>query len=537
MTQTIRVRKKRFLAFLMALVFAVFSMVPSKALAQNIIPSGDGDYSTVEEWINRGYPSIINPDDTITFGTDHVNVKYYDYDGTTILYVAAESRGSYVVKHYDDVTAADSASTFSHWEIKAVQVNSGCYIRSISFKAVAASTINSVSVSVEAPKGGQPFPTVATCSTTGVKEVVSVDWTTEADAPVGGNADYSTVYNVYVTLDVDAGYAFSNNVAVECNTEGVVSKTASLNDDGLLVVKITINSNKAKLLGITPIQPVIGVTNGAAKTVEGLGLPTTVPIQTESAGITNAAVVWDLDNLVSGSYDPLVSIEQTFTVKGTVNCGPNVVNTDNLSLEITVSITVDAAPAGEPSDTSDADSDDDERLLRYKFTDGADGTYTINKDKDYGVRIDADFSKYASVEMDGNTVDSSNYNAMSGSTIIIFTEEYMSSLSTGIHAIKVNFTDGLAETVVTVKMGEKSTEKTTEQDKTQAQDKTQSPTEDKDQTEANEQAEENDNTKDDGPKSPQTGDRAPIVWLFTLLIASGAGLTVIGTKRKKSVKN
>ncbi|MGN0408611.1 MAG: sortase B protein-sorting domain-containing protein [Bacteroides sp.] len=533
MTQTIRVRKKRFLAFLMALVFAVFSMVPSKALAQNITPTGEGDYSTVEEWINRGYPASINPGDTITFGTDYVDVKYYDYDGTTILDEATESSGSYVVKHYDDVTAADSASAFFNWEIKAVQVNSGCYIRSICFKAVEVTTINSVSVSVEAPRGGQPFPTVATCSTTGIKEVVSVDWTTEADAPVGGNADYSTVYNVYVTLDVDAGYAFSNNVAVECNTEGVVSKTASLNDDGLLVVKITINSNKAKLLGITPIQPVIGVTNGAAKTAEGLGLPGTITIQTQSSGITSATVVWDLDNLVRGSYDPSVLTEQTFTVKGIVNCGPNVVNTDNLSLEITVSITVDAAPAGEPSDTSD----DDERLLRYKFTDGADGTYTINKDKDYGVRIDADFSKYASVEMDGNTVDSSNYNAMSGSTIIIFTEEYMSSLSTGIHAIKVNFTDGLAETVVTVKMGEKSTEKTTEQDKTQAQDKTQSPTEDKDQTEANEQAAENDNTKDDGPKSPQTGDRAPIVWLFTLLIASGAGLTVIGTKRKKSVKN
>lgn len=88
--------------------------------------------------------------------------------------------------------------------------------------------------------------------------------------------------------------------------------------------------------------------------------------------------------------------------------------------------------------------------VTYKIIEGADGTYTVNADGTYTIRANGEFSKFVSVEMDGKVVDSKNYTAKSGSTIITFSKEYMSNLSAGKHTVKVNFTDGSAETTLTV---------------------------------------------------------------------------------------
>lgn len=83
--------------------------------------------------------------------------------------------------------------------------------------------------------------------------------------------------------------------------------------------------------------------NGTAKTADALGLPKTVTIVTEDTKVTSADVTWDLDSLASGTYEPSVLTEQTFTVRGTVSLPEEIENSDNISLETTIQVTVSAA--------------------------------------------------------------------------------------------------------------------------------------------------------------------------------------------------
>ena len=80
----------------------------------------------------------------------------------------------------------------------------------------------------------------------------------------------------------------------------------------------------------------------------------------------------------------------------------------------------------------------------YEYIEGANQTYTIGED---GVtfRINADYSLFENggkVYVDDELVSSDNYTSKSGSTIITFTKDYMSSLSEGEHTLKVAFNNG-----------------------------------------------------------------------------------------------
>lgn len=87
----------------------------------------------------------------------------------------------------------------------------------------------------------------------------------------------------------------------------------------------------------------------------------------------------------------------------------------------------------------------------YPFLDNtANQKYNIKKDDTLTLRVNGDFSKFLSVYVDDIYVNPSNYTATSGSTIITFTKAYLNSLSVGTHTVVVNFTDGYAETTITI---------------------------------------------------------------------------------------
>ncbi len=69
---------------------------------------------------------------------------------------------------------------------------------------------------------------------------------------------------------------------------------------------------------------------------------------------------------------------------------------------------------------------------------------------DYILRLDKEPDKFIDVLMDGIPVDLSNYTVTEGSTIITFSENYLRTLQEGEHIIKVNFTDGYADTTLTI---------------------------------------------------------------------------------------
>ena len=69
----------------------------------------------------------------------------------------------------------------------------------------------------------------------------------------------------------------------------------------------------------------------------------------------------------------------------------------------------------------------------------------LQKDTLLSFTIDGDFNKFVGLEIDGNLVEPKYYDAVSGSTIITFKDEYTKTLTPGKHNITVFYTDGETE--------------------------------------------------------------------------------------------
>ena len=149
----------------------------------------------------------------------------------------------------------------------------------------------------------------------------------------------------------------------------------------------------------------------------------------------------------------------------------------------------------------------------YKIIEGANGTWTQNRDGTLTFRANGDFSKFTGVKIDGTLIDPKNYTAKSGSTIITLKADYLKTLSVGTHKLTVVYTDGECSTNFEVKQAASEQTKPTERDKSD----TTTPTGGKDTT------------------SPQTGDNSNMLLWVALLFVSGAGVlgTTVYSKKKR----
>ena len=149
----------------------------------------------------------------------------------------------------------------------------------------------------------------------------------------------------------------------------------------------------------------------------------------------------------------------------------------------------------------------------YKIIEGANGTWTQNRDGTLTFRANGDFSKFTGVKIDGTLIDPKNYTAKSGSTIITLKADYLKTLSVGTHKLTVVYTDGECSTNFEVKQAASEQTKPTERDKSD----TTTPTGGKDTT------------------SPQTGDNGNMLLWVALLFVSGAGVlgTTVYSKKKR----
>ena len=86
----------------------------------------------------------------------------------------------------------------------------------------------------------------------------------------------------------------------------------------------------------------------------------------------------------------------------------------------------------------------------YRILDGADSTWTQSTDGTIAIRGNGAFEKFQSVKVDGVVVDAKYYTVAKGSTIIIFKEDYLKTLSTGSHTFELVWTDGSAATKFTI---------------------------------------------------------------------------------------
>ncbi len=86
----------------------------------------------------------------------------------------------------------------------------------------------------------------------------------------------------------------------------------------------------------------------------------------------------------------------------------------------------------------------------YRFLSGANSKFVKGNGTGLTVEVDASYNKFYGVRMDGSTVPSTNLTVKSGSTIVTLKPEYLETLSLGKHTMRILFSDGYAETNLTV---------------------------------------------------------------------------------------
>ena len=116
-----------------------------------------------------------------------------------------------------------------------------------------------------------------------------------------------------------------------------------------------------------------------------------------------------------------------------------VVDKDNKEIEITDSQFV--MPDSEVTVSVDFEE------IEYSVIEGSNQKVDLSSNKEVTFRIDADFSLFDKLFLDGKEVSKDNYTAKSGSTIITLKAEFAKTLSAGNHEIKAAFTNG--ESVIT----------------------------------------------------------------------------------------
>lgn len=150
----------------------------------------------------------------------------------------------------------------------------------------------------------------------------------------------------------------------------------------------------------------------------------------------------------------------------------------------------------------------------YKFTEGANQTYTIDESKNARFRINADYSLFdKKVYVDDILVDGANYTSEGGSTIITFSKEYIDTLAIGQHILKVAFTDG-GEAKTTFTIARQFEENNNNEN-------------------VSLNAENKKEMKDDG-SNPKTGDNVMLYIAIVSMSIIGLGATTVAVKKNKT---
>ena len=118
------------------------------------------------------------------------------------------------------------------------------------------------------------------------------------------------------------------------------------------------------------------------------------------------------------------------------------------------------------------------------------------------VRVDAPFEKFTGVSVDGSALAQDYYTAQSGSTVVTLKPEYLRTLAAGKHTLRIEFTDGYAQTDFTVLPAQEGTVPSTGDSA--------------------------------GTGTAKTGDTAAPLWIWILVaVAAGAGLMAVFLCKKR----
>lgn len=162
-----------------------------------------------------------------------------------------------------------------------------------------------------------------------------------------------------------------------------------------------------------------------------------------------------IENLIQQIEDALDALENAEAVKDAIDELPETAEPDNedviKALE-DAKAAYDALTDHEKELVGDVSKLDKlaQSLVAYKLIKGDGSTWTKESGKELSFTANGAYSKFASLEIDGKTVDAANYTAASGSTVITLKASYLETLSVGKHTISVKYPDGAANGTFTV---------------------------------------------------------------------------------------
>lgn len=329
-------------------------------------------------------------------------------------------------------------------------------------------------------------------------------------------ANYQFVENTIAKITINSTDTTAPEITGVTNGKTYCSKvTVTVTDKDLDTVKLD-----GKKVTLKDDKFTVSPKSGKQKieAVDKAGNRTTVSI-TVNNGHTKSD--WIIDKLPTSTKEG--SRHKECTVCGTV--------VDSASIPKLTSSNPENPTKPDPENPTKPDPEKPTNLekptqKKYKVIEGADVTYTINKDGNLIMRADSKYKNFKGIEIDGKTVDSKNYTAWSGSTYVKFKKDFVNTLSVGKHTVKFKFTDGYATTSLTIaKKDNSDTKNPSDNKKPDTNTNTSGNGTNNTTTTANTQV-----------KAPKTGDTfQPILWagILCVSVVGMAGVVAADKKRKK----
>lgn len=340
--------------------------------------------------------------------------------------------------------------------------------------------------------------------------------------------------------DTDTDYGFNGvSPAFRINRSAVLFASACELDKKKTLTAVEASNSKTWKLTLFDNSKAVKITGSVTKkTEDNRNIISVSDYQWEGSGVTQISVMitdkaYDTDGAGILYYGKL-----TFVSEGEASGSGNLTIElpDDLPDEYMVYLLAEdvndskhtdyaSAPVVVTAETSAANPE-----FTYTITEGANLSIAEDYDGTITVTADGECSKFVSVSVDGTVVDAANYTVESGSTIVTFTKAYVNTLSVGTHTVRLTYTDGYAETTLTI------TKQVAQSEENAAADAAGGTTENTDTTNAGGTAD-TAQQQENGAESPQTGDDAPIFWLLVLMSSSGAALCFVLTaflERKRS---
>ena len=299
-----------------------------------------------------------------TTGVNLVSTKWYRVVGSTNTAMSSGEKFAAGESYYCEVESAPmnnyafSSTTRTYFNNKEASYsqrtasNNVAYGANIQLKpnAPASKPISEVKVQLPEPVAGKtPKDAVPTTSTEGLNSIVNHTWNRKTGS--SGQAMLATdvftsgeTYYCALVLTYDEGYSFASSVRVLMNGIEASFKASSDgkslqgNSKEYALLSASEDATANQLLSIMQPKAITDISNGAVKTVAGLKLPASVTLVTY-LGEVAANISWQVG---SSSYDVNKTTAQTFSVQGLVTLPSGVTNEKNISLTVSVSVSVNA---------------------------------------------------------------------------------------------------------------------------------------------------------------------------------------------------